>query len=135
MYLPSTLLIMFLSLNVCTARPLVAVEEAPNTQINISRKVSENGKKKPLELNGMTNSEGIEVKKIGADEREESSKQMKKVDMNKALQSTEQQEILGLVAVKSVVLVSWQVPQSKQDQNPGFHSDYARPKTRPPSHN
>ncbi|TKY68531.1 hypothetical protein E2542_SST04786 [Spatholobus suberectus] len=135
MYLPSTLFIMFLSLNVCTARPLVAVEEASNTRINISRKVSENSKKQPFGLNGMAKTEGIKVKSNMGAEREESSKHMKKVHPDKVLESTEQQENLGFVPVKSVVLVSWHVPHSKQDQNPGFHSDYARPRTRPPSHN
>ncbi|KAG5016529.1 hypothetical protein JHK85_022665 [Glycine max] len=120
----------FLSLNVCTARPLVvAVEEASNTtQINISRKVSENVKKQPLELNGMT-SEGINAKinNMGAEREESSEHTMRKVHPNKAL---------GFVPVKPLaVLVSWHVPHSKHDQNPGFHSDYARPRTRPPSHN
>ncbi|KAK7405798.1 hypothetical protein VNO78_07407 [Psophocarpus tetragonolobus] len=108
---------MFLSLNVCIARPLEAVEEASNTHI-ISRKVSENAKRQTLELNGMTNN-------IGA-EREETSKHMRRFQTNKGL---------GFVPAKSVVLGSWRVPHSKLDQNPGFHSDYARPRTRPPSHN
>ncbi|XP_029129033.1 uncharacterized protein LOC114916478 [Cajanus cajan] len=131
MFLPSTLFIMILSLNVCTSRPLVAVEDESNTHFNISRKVSDNVKKQPLEFNGMKKTEGIKVESnIGA-EGEESSKHMKKAH----LESKEKQEILGFVPDKSVVLVSWHVPRSKQDQNPGFHSDYARPRTRPPSHN
>ncbi|KAK7317427.1 hypothetical protein RJT34_01660 [Clitoria ternatea] len=125
------LFILFLSLNICIARPLVDVEEASNTQIRIS------GKVQPLESkNGMIKPEGTRAKNsIGA--VEESSKHMKMVvDHNKALESTKQEEISGFVAVmKRVDSVPLHVPHIKQDQNPGFHSDYSRPTTRPPSHN
>lgn len=35
----------------------------------------------------------------------------------------------------SGVSVSWSVPHRKEGKNPGFYSDYSRPRTRPPSHN
>lgn len=35
----------------------------------------------------------------------------------------------------SAVSVSWSVPHRKEGKNPGFYSDYSRPRTRPPSHN
>jgi hypothetical protein len=36
----------------------------------------------------------------------------------------------------SGVSVSWSVPhRNKEGKNPGFYSDYSRPRTRPPSHN
>ncbi|KAK7313832.1 hypothetical protein VNO77_39034 [Canavalia gladiata] len=138
MYLQLSLFILFVSLNVCTARPLVAVEDASNTQINNFGKVSENAKKEPLESNhskGTTKPEGNKVKNNIEVVRVESSKHTKKFHLNKALESTEQQEISGFTPVKSVASVSWHVPYSKQDQNPRFHSDYSRPRSRPPSHN
>ena len=45
-------------------------------------------------------------------------------------------ELSGLFApIKSVVSVSWHVPDHNKVQHSGFYSDYSLPRTRPPSHN
>lgn len=78
----------------------------------------ENAEKQPIESNGKTKTEDM----IGALEH------MKK-DYLKGQESTKKREI-------SVKSVSLSVPHSKvEGQNPGFYSDYSRPRTRPPSHN
>lgn len=78
----------------------------------------ENAEKQPIESNGETKTEDI----IGAVEH------MKKEHL-KGQESTKKRDI-------SMKLVSWSVPHSKvEGQNPGFYSDYSRPRTRPPSHN
>lgn len=49
----------------------------------------------------------------------------------------------GVLRKQPLVYVSRRVPSKKQDskknsykdKNPGFYSDYSRPRTRPPSHN
>jgi hypothetical protein len=78
--------------------------------------VLKNGQKEPLKSNGATKTEDIKVKN------------MKQVQHMK-------QEISKHVPRKSGVSVYWSVPRSKHGKNPGFYSDYSRPKTRPPSHN
>ncbi|KAK2354375.1 hypothetical protein QL285_091903 [Trifolium repens] len=120
MYFTLFLFILLLSLNVCISRTLVAVEEPSSTQIKISEKVlKKNGKKEPLKSNGATKTEDIKVKNnIGVVQVQH----MK-------------QEISKHVPKKSGVSVYWSVPHSKHGKNPGFYSDYSRPKTRPPSHN
>lgn len=101
--------------------------------------MSENAKKQPLESNGATDTEDVKVKdtNIGAVREERRSQHMKSVHDLNALESTDKQrKISGHVPIKSVVNpVSWSVPHGKQGQNPGFYSDYSRPRTRPPSHN
>jgi hypothetical protein len=81
--------------------------------------VLKNGQKEPLKSNGATKTEDIKVKNnIGVVQVQH----MK-------------QEISKHVPKKSGVSVYWSVPHSKHGKNPGFYSDYSRPKTRPPSHN
>ena len=41
----------------------------------------------------------------------------------------------GVPRMKSLVWVSWRVPQKIHEGNAEFFSDYSRPRTRPPSHN
>ncbi|KAI4332752.1 hypothetical protein L6164_017634 [Bauhinia variegata] len=133
MSLPSLLLIiLFLcfSMCVCTARPFVAVDEASKVQFNISGKIPENVKKHSVESSAVTKKRGI--KSIGA--MTQRSKPTKSVNVKK-LQSSSKQDFPGQVPTKSVVSVSRRVPHKKQDQNPGFYSDYSQPRTRPPSHN
>ena len=53
---------------------------------------------------------------------------------------SKEEKIKGLDAVqtttKSVVSVSWRVPNKKRgEKQPGFNLDYSPPKTHPPSHN
>lgn len=43
--------------------------------------------------------------------------------------------IPGVARIKSFISVSWHVPHKNGNGNPGFYSDYSRPRTRPPSHN
>ncbi|CAJ2657122.1 unnamed protein product [Trifolium pratense] len=114
MHLTLFLIILFLSFSVCTSRTLVAVEDPSSTQINISEKVSKNEEKEPLTSNGATKTEDIKVKN--------NIRHLK-------------QENASHVPKNSGVSVYWSVPHSKQGKNPGFYSDYSRPKTRPPSHN
>ncbi|CAK8561190.1 unnamed protein product [Lathyrus sativus] len=115
MYLTLSLFILLLSLNVCTSRILVELEEESSTHINISEKVSKNVEKEPLE----TKTENIKVKNnIGVVQVQH----MK-------------QEFSRHVPRKSGVSVSLSMPQRKEGKNPGFYSDYSRPRTRPPSHN
>ncbi|XP_058751942.1 root meristem growth factor 10-like [Vicia villosa] len=119
MYLTLSLFILLLSFNVCTSRILVELEETSSTKINISEKVSKSMEKEPLESNGETKTEDMKVNKnIGVVQ----VKHMK-------------QEVSRHVPRKSGVSVSWLVPHRKEGKNPGFYSDYSRPRTRPPSHN
>ncbi|CAL5196448.1 unnamed protein product [Lathyrus oleraceus] len=119
MYLTLSLFILLLSLNVCTSRILVELEEASSTQINISEKVSKIVEKESLESNGGTKTEDIKVK---------NNIRVVQVQHMK-------QEISRHVPRKSGVSISLSVPRRKESKNPGFYSDYSRPRTRPPSHN
>lgn len=83
--------------------------------------------KEPLESNGSTKTEHIKIKN-----KIEAVQHMKNMHY-KAIKSTKQLEIPSHVPKKSSA--SWSVHQRKEDQNPGFYSDYSRPRTRPPSHN
>ncbi|XP_042489752.1 root meristem growth factor 10-like [Macadamia integrifolia] len=44
-------------------------------------------------------------------------------------------KVTAVSQVESLVSVSWHIDHNKQKGNPGFNSDYAPPKTHPPSHN
>ncbi|KAL5061841.1 hypothetical protein RYX36_023578, partial [Vicia faba] len=98
MYLTLSLFILLLSLNVCTSRILVELEEASSTQINISEKVLKNVEKESLESNGEEKTEDIKVKNnIGVVQVQH----MK-------------QDVLRHVPRKSGVSVSWSMPQRKE---------------------
>ncbi|KAI4323777.1 hypothetical protein L6164_023356 [Bauhinia variegata] len=136
MSFPSLLFIVFflcLSKYPCTAHHLVAVDETSNVQSNIHGKVAGNVKKHSIESSVEAEKEGI--KSIGGAMTQRSKTTNAIDDIKKFKSSSEQEDLLGQAPAKSVVSVSWRVPHKKQDQNPGFYSDYSRPRTRPPSHN
>lgn len=43
--------------------------------------------------------------------------------------------VSGAVPNPSLVDASWRVPGRGLEEHPGFHVDYAEPRTHPPSHN
>lgn len=44
-------------------------------------------------------------------------------------------KLSGAVQIESRVSVSWRVPRKNRNELPDLHSDYSRPRTRPPCHN